>query len=204
MALEFTKLVNGKELDVVQEQIEVLDGRVTTNTTDIADIKTQLENLPSGGGSSSGGLKIESYTDTSLGSMASHIADIWQTGKLIGINFKVKSTMLAYISNGYAQVNIKTGTIALSSNNITIPENYIYRLTPLSINNNYRKMFFTTKNGSDTLNFDLTAGNDTFNIHVFSAIPFSDGSIGMGNDIATATVATSYKSSYDFDIIYFE
>lgn len=149
MALEFTKLVNGKELDVVQEQIEVLDGRVTTNETDIADIKTQLEGMGSGGG----GATLSSQEFTNFTACFNFILEKYKAGKLYDAIITMPSNRVINLTTSYH--NYTDNTEVKGSKSVSLYNTYI--LTPATYND--YNCIFSTYIGTDPARVTIASSN---------------------------------------------
>ena len=118
MALEFTRLVNGTKLDEIQGQVDDLDSRVSTNETDIAGIKTQLDNLPSGGGSSPTGNQFyitkKYYAKNNIATDFSELLSLAKANKLLDINITVPETL-----SGQVGSTTTDGTLVIDYTNNT-------------------------------------------------------------------------------------
>lgn len=120
MALEFTRLVNGTKLDEIQGQVDDLDSRVSTNETDISDIKTQLDNLPSGGGGGSAPtgnqfyITKKYYSKNNIATDFSELLSLAKANKLLDINITVSETI-----SGQLGSNTTDGSLVIDYTNNT-------------------------------------------------------------------------------------
>lgn len=186
---------------------EITENGTYNATDDNADgYSSVVVNIASSGGSGGEEVKIESYTNTALGSKAARLIELWQAGKLLGIDFKVKKNKDYVISNGRVVLTLSNNTMQALDSSINFRTPSIYRIHPDYLDkNNY--LHFSTKgeDSSNTIFMDVFLGYDTYNFRQYtSLLNVNSLQITMSDKTKSVTIAATDTSWYDFDILYFE